>query len=357
MHVNLRYLTTFVILLSLALTPLGAAHTYVSESAADFTNTSLVNNKIAILVGTLFPDPALPISKININPTISSSSAKMYYTNNNQLNFSTLSWSLYMTYYSTNGTKRVVTLANQNSVTFNSLDMNVPITFHVLVSSSDYSSFLNTVRGFFIFPSENQFIGMGAASAFNLLSSSNLTYPVISNQGESTTATPFVGGGAPGPAGPNTISIGDPALPSSWFYRYNVADQPVYSVSFANHAVNLQNIAQAVSSPLALTSLNLVVDNFANTYLGQSRVTVRMYQAGYPSFRFLHESYPASQLPYTLWVNSQQVPFNIPFSPWSAPMSASNSADVSMRVLQADLNSLLAGTYTTTITVEIISGV
>lgn len=356
MHVKLRRLYTIAMLLSIFLPPLMASHTYFSEPAADFTNTSLVSTKIGVLVGTLVLDPDYPINKITYSPTISSSQVQMYYTNQNQLKTTNLSGTLYVTYFKKNGSKVGTELTTQASLTFNNLNMNMPITFHILVKSSDYTTFINTVRGF-IFQSQNKFVGMGVNGAFNLVSSSNITYPVISNQGETTSATPFVGGGIPGPAGDKTIAIGDPGVSSSWLYPYNISDKPIYSLSFTNNNVFIQNIEQALNPPLPLTNMVLDVENYQNTYLGESQVTVRFYQTGYPSFRFLLETDSACQLPYTLWINNGQVPYDIPFSPWPAPLGPSNSAQISLKILQQDLSAALAGSYTTTITVEILSGI
>ena len=47
----------------------------------------------------------------------------------------------------------------------------------------------------------------------------------------------------------------------------------------------------------------------------------------------------------------------MPFSPWPAPMAAINVAQISLMVRQQDLDAALEGEYTTTITVEVISGI
>jgi hypothetical protein len=358
MHLFHRLFTMLVLLSAFICTDLFAVHTYTSEPAADFTATGLVNNKTGALVGTLFLDPSLPVSKITIAPTMSSASVQMYYVNQNQLHVSTLSGSLYVTYFKTNGTQVGSNLTTQSSLTFNSLDATRPVSFYILVNSSEYTAFLNTVRNIFIIiQSPNRFVSMGCASAFTLLSPSNMTYPVLSNQGESTLPTPFVGGGLTGPAGDRTIFIGEPGVSSNFWVNYNIADEPVYNISFANSDVYIQDIGYATLSPIPLTNLNLQVENYQNTYLGQSRVNVRFYQDGYPTFRFLHTANPACQLPYTLWVNQTEVPYNMPFSPWPAPMAAINVAQISLMVRQQDLDAALEGEYTTTITVEVISGI
>lgn len=348
-----------VLLFSLSWASLSAVHTYTAQPAADMTNTSLVNNMVGALVGTLTLDPALPVARISFSPPISSSAVQLYYTNaNNQLESVTLSGSLYVTYYKTNGSRIGTNLTSQGSLTFSSLDATRPITFHILVRTSDYSNFLtNNVRGWLFWQSPNKFVAMGAQPAFTLLSPSNATYPVLSNQGETTLPTSIVGGGLAGPAGEQTLFIGDPGVSSGILYNYNIADEPVYSISFVDENVYIEDIQQACTAPIPLTNLTLDVENYQNTYLGQSRVNVRFYQAGYPSFRFLHTANPASQLPYTLLVNQSEVPYNMPFSPWPAPMRASNTKQISLKVKQQDLEVALEGNYTTTITVEIISGI
>lgn len=352
-----RLFSMLVLLSVFVCTDLFAVHTYTSEPAADFTATGLVSNMTGALVGTLFLDPSLPVSKITISPIMSSTSVKMYYVKQNQLYVDNLAGSLYVTYFKTDGTKVGSNLTTQSSLTFSSLDATRPISFYILVNSSAYSSFLSIVQGFLIWQSENRFVSMGCTSAFTLLSPSDMTYPVLSNQGESTLPTPFVGGGLTGPAGDRTIFIGDPGVSSGFFFNYNIADEPVYSISFDNNDVYIQDIGNATISPIPLTNLNLYVENYQNTYLGESRVNVRFYQAGYPTFRFLHTANPAYQLPYTLWVNQTEVPYNMPFSPWLAPMDAINVAQISLMVSQQDLDAALEGEYTTTITVEIISGI
>ena len=233
MHLFHRLFTMLVLLSAFICTDLFAVHTYTSEPAADFTATGLVSNKTGALVGTLFLDPSLPVSKITIAPTMSSASVQMYYVNQNQLHVSTLSGSLYVTYFKTNGTQVGSNLTTQSSLTFNSLDATRPVSFYILVNSSEYTTFLNTVRNIFIIiQSPNRFVSMGCASAFTLLSPSNMTYPVLSNQGESTLPTPFVGGGLTGPAGDRTIFIGEPGVSSNFWVNYNIADEPVYNISF-----------------------------------------------------------------------------------------------------------------------------
>lgn len=326
------------------------------------TETGLVSGMTGTLVGTLELDPSLPVSRITISPSIapnnSSRNVRMYYTNaNNSLVNDALYGTLYLTYYMTNGALASKNLTAETSYAFTSLDASRPIRFYLLVRTNDYSTFLSNVRGWLIWQSSNRFVAMGAQPAFTLLSSSNTTYPVLSNQGETTLPTPFVGGGLPGPAGDRTIFIGDPGVTSTFFNYYNIADEPVYSIFFANENVYIEDITQAVLAPVPLTNVTLNVENYQNTYLGQSRVNVRFFQAGYPSFRFLHENDPTVQLPYTLWVNQTEIPYNTPFSPWPAPMQATNSRQISLKVNQQDLEAAMEGHYTTTITVEIISGI
>lgn len=362
MHMLHRWFSALLLLCVLIWTPIHAAHTYISEPAANMTETSLVSGMIGTLVGTLEIDPSLPVSRITINPSIApnnnSRNVRMYYTNaSNSLVNEALYGTLYLTYYKTNGALASKTLTTETSYTFNRLDASRPIRFYILVNTNTYTSFLENVWGWIFRPADGRFVAMGAQPAFTLLSPSNTTYPVLSNQGETTLPTPFVGGGLPGPGGDRTIFIGDIGVTPSWWAYYNVADAPVYSISFATENVYIDDITQAVLAPVPLTNVTLNVENYQNTYLGQSRVNVRFFQAGYPSFRFLHENDPTAQLPYTLWVNQTEIPYNTPFSPWPAPMQASNSKQISLKVNQQDLEAAMEGQYTTTITVEIISGI
>lgn len=364
MHLPPRWFLVLALIYALTGVPVSAEHMYISEPAANMTETSLESGMIGTLVGTLELDPSLPVSRITINPSIApnnnSRNVLMYYTNaNNLLDSESLYGVLYLTYYKTNGALKQKKLTSETSYTFTSLDASKPIRFYILVNTNKYTNFLdNTVRGWWLWGPDNRFVAMGAQPAFTLLSPSNTTYPVLSNQGETTLPIPFVGGGLPGPAGNCTISIGDVGVsPSSWLAYYNVSDAPVYSIFFANENVYIDDITQAVLSPVPLTNVTLNVENYQNTYLGQSRVNVRFYQAGYPSFRFLHENYPTAQLPYTLWVNQTEIPYNIPCSLWPAPMQASNSKLISLKVEQQDLDAAMEGNYATTITVEIISGI
>jgi len=362
MHLLHRWFSALMLLCVLIWTPIHAAHIYTSEPAATMTETGLVSGMTGTLVGTLELDPSLPVSRITISPSIapnnSSRNVRMYYTNaNNSLVNDALYGTLYLTYYKTNGALASKNLTAETSYAFTSLDASRPIRFYLLVRTNDYATFLSTVRGFLFWQAESRFVALGALPAFSLLSSSSTTFPVLSNQGETTLPTPFVGGGLPGPAGDCSIFIGDPGVSSSIWYNYNVADEPVYSIFFANENVYIDDITQAVLAPVPLTNVTLNVENYQNTYLGQSRVNVRFFQAGYPSFRFLHENDPTAQLPYTLWVNQTEIPYNTPFSPWPAPMQASNSKQISLKVNQQDLEAAMEGQYTTTITAEIISGI
>ena len=197
---------------------------------------------------------------------------------------------------------------------------------------------------------------MGYQSTFTLRSPSNDIYPLISNQGFGTAPIPFVGGGLAGPAGNGTIFIGDIG-DASVLYRYNISEEPVYSLSIAEKNVFVQDIYSATNSPKLINTLTLAVDNYTKVYLGQSRVSVRFYQTGYSSFRFINTNNASGELPFTLWVNQTLVPYDIPFSPWPAPMIATNAAPISLKVQQGDIETAIAGLYNCTITIEIISGI
>ncbi len=321
------------------------------------TETIPGTSLIGTLAGTLVLDPAQPVSRISIAPQMSTTSVKMYYTYQNRLYEDSLDGYLYMDYYQTNGTRISVNLTNKGSSNFQALDASRPITFYVLVEESAYNSFISKVRRFFLWGlSPNKFVAMGSQPAFSLFSSSNTAYTILSNQGESLLPTPIVGGGLSGPAGERTIFIGDPGV-SSFLYIYNISDEPIYTIAFADLQVTIDQIEQAAIAPVPLTNVLLYVENYQNTYLGESRVNVRFYQVGYPSFRFIHSANSSIQLPYTLWTNQTEVPYNMPFSPWPAPMTAINEQLISLKVDQQDIDNAIEGLYITTITVEIINGI
>ncbi|MBG0766887.1 MAG: hypothetical protein H0S77_04720 [Spirochaetaceae bacterium] len=348
-----KKLGIFVLLLFMVLldNPLFATHEYIAETAADFT-VSGSQNMIGALVGTLVLDPSEPIQSLSISgSSFSSSGIQFYYTQNGQLQTSTISGSLYVQYYNTGGGLEGSNLTSDNSLSFNNLDTSQPISFYLLVNSSQYSSFLRN----FIF-SPKQFVGVGVIPKFTIRSASNNLVAVSSNQGVTTLPNPFLGGGASGPAGINSLSIGNSGI-GFWSFFYNIAEQPLYSISFTNDVVDISNLQDAIISPFPINTVVLSVENFNSTYMGESRVMIRFYQSGYLSFRFLLSDNPSIFLPFSLYSEGSEIPYNSPFSPWQAPMGASNSATIQLMVTQQDYERAVEGTYQATITVEIISGI
>lgn len=356
-----RLCMSLVLLLLFIPASLFGAHSYISETVADFTVTGQVSGMRGALVGTLVLDPALPVSSINISPPLNPANVQMYYVDkNSQIQTTTITGSLYVTYFKTDGTKIGTNLTTQSSLSFSSLDATKPISFYVLVNETQYKDYLQNTVGTFILwfwtSSDNKFASIGYQSTFTLRSPSNEIYPLISNQGFGTVPTPFVGGGLPGPAGIGTIFIGDIG-DASILYRYNISEEPVYSLSIAQKNVFVQDIYSAIHSPKLINTLTLAVDNYQKVYLGQSQVSVRFYQAGQTSFQFINTENASGHLPFTLWVNQTQVLYDIPYSPWPAPLKATNAAPISLKVQQGDVETAIAGSYSCTITIEIISGI
>jgi hypothetical protein len=169
---------------------------------------------------------------------------------------------------------------------------------------------------FIIIQSPNRFVSMGCASAFTLLSPSNMTYPVLSNQGESTLPTPFVGGGLTGPAGDRTMFIGEPGVSSFW-YNYNIADEPVYNISFANSDVYIQDIGYATLSPYLLPIL--IYRWRTPEHLPWAKPGERPLLSGWiPNIPLPSHSKSCMSIAIHAWVN-QTRSLTYALSPWPAP--------------------------------------
>lgn len=351
----MKRLPPFLLFLVLLIFPISAGHEYVAESAADFIHENLTYRYIGALAGTLILDATEPISSLLLTgQNISSSGVQFYCEYDGQTYDYELDGSLYIQYHRTNGTITGLNLNSLNSLVFSSLDATKPISFYILVNRRQYSQFLRS-----FYRSADQLVAVGVDTQLSCVSASGEVATVLSNQGETTLPIPLWGGGTSGPIGNNTISLGNQGLEhwSSYYWMYNIAQEPDYSIEIADRNVYIHNIEQACYNSVDLTNLSLVVNNFNDTYLGQTRVMVRFYQMGHHSFRMQHLNDPRFHLPFSLYMDGEEIPYNHPFCPWQAPLSQRNEAALKMRVQKDHVEKALQGDYHATIVIEIISGI
>ena len=346
-----RIVAFSLLIVLFSLSPLLSVTEYNSQDSANFIYATQGNNYVAMLCGTVNLDSLSEVYKLTLSGSpVSTTGVRFFYRYGDTLQEDSITGFLYMTYYKTNGQNIEVMLSPQTTYSFKQLDRSRPISLYLLVQYNQYYNFLNN----FVW-SSYQLVGVGIDAKFNLLTSNNQPVSILSNQGDTILPTPFLGGGNPGPVGVNSLSIGDPGL-GFLEYFYNIADKPIYRLEFAENFVDIGEIHEAVQNSIPLTSLNLYVDNYQKTYLGQSNIAVRFFQSGQTSFSFANVDDYTKTIPYLLYVRGDLVPYNYPFNPWQAPLTATNTAQVALQVLQADLNEAIEGEYVATITVEIISG-
>ncbi|WP_332445888.1 hypothetical protein [Sphaerochaeta sp.] len=339
------------LLLSFCLAPVIAISTYTTQDAADFLYDQWQNNSIGFLAGTLAIDPDhIPTTLELVGPSIAVAKVQFYYLDHQDLESANVEGTILIRYSRTDGNLAYAYLSSQKTLMFYHLDATKPVGIYIMVQKNQYRNLLNN-----FWLSSLQLVGVGVQQYFLLHDDDTTLLPTLSNQGEGTNPVPILGGGASGPAGINTIPIGDPGL-GFWEFLYNIADAPSYSLCFSNEDVCIEDINDAVDLPIELTTLTLTVENLENTYLGMNQVTVRFSQTGYPSFRLLLQTDFSVILPFKLYANQCEIPYNSPFNPWQPPMSACNPASISMGVSQQDLDHAAEGTYRATITVEILSG-
>jgi hypothetical protein len=191
-------------------------------------------------------------------------------------------------------------------------------------------------------------VSVSSQILFNPVDEDGNPIETVSNMGTGTLSIPLLGGGLVGPAGINS-------LPASYFGDdIETGDLPDYSMGFTETDVHIDDLTDAIGNLLEVSDLLLTVENFDDVYLGETEVTVKFYQDGYPSFRFLGPG--SAIIPFTLHIDGEEIQPYMPCSPWDAPLAEENLVPVAISVTQTDYDSAVEGDYTATITVEMLCG-
>jgi hypothetical protein len=245
-----------------------------------------------------------------------------------------------VTYYNSSGTQKIIEATNSGSFTLSEIDMDYPIKFYLFYDQSTLRRTLRNANG--------TLASVSSGISFNPIADYD-RLDATSNLGTGTMSIPLLGGGLIGPDGTNS-------LPATYFpYGTDTVDVPEYTIGFTETDVYIDDLSEAVDIPLEIAELELSILNYDDVYMGQTSVTVKFYQSGHTSFRFLGPG--TAVIPFTLYVDGETIQPYTPCSPWDIPLAEENLVPTSISVSETDYLEATEGDYTATITVETITGI
>lgn len=245
---------------------------------------------------------------------------------------------VYTNYY---GCEKIIGISSSISCDLSRIDWDFPVNFYIFFDKYELFNLFDNVS--------NKVVSVSTNTFFNLQDYCNTPITVTSNLGNTTQPIPLLGGGLIGPSGTNSI----PA--TNLYYYTNTADIPEYSIGFTVNDVSINDLCNAIDNPIKITDLKLGILNYDDVYMGQTNVQVRFFQNGHASFAFVNNA--GNTIPFRLSANGNTIIPNARFFPWTAPLGENNLAPKGFSVTQTDYDQAEQGTYTATITVELITGV
>jgi hypothetical protein len=252
----------------------------------------------------------------------------------------TIDASCYITYYKNNGSSTIIQASSTGNYTLSRINWDYPMKFYLFFDNTDLYNTLRYATGTLVSVSTNTY--------FNPLDD-NEEVETLSNMGTTTQQIPLLGGGLVGPYGINSI----PA--TNLYYSYDTSDVPEYNINFTESDVYIEDLSQAIGTPINITNLKLEVLNYDDVYMGQTNVQVKFYQSLSTYFALLNNS--GDEIPFSLSASGSTIIPYVSFFPWTTPLIENNFAPIGFSVNQEDYELAEQGDYTATITVELITGI
>jgi hypothetical protein len=318
--------------------PLFAQLTYSAESSIEMQYSA--GNTYGALVGTLtYSGSGNTPNRLYFSGTNLKSSNGVTFSflqTNGTTEMSSINGYCYLT---NNSNSILYTIDSTGRINISSIDWDYPVYLYLFFDYWDIIDLLNNSSGTLV---------SIATDAYFYLAKNSSALSMTYYGGTDTQPVALLGGGAPGPMGINSV-------PVSYYYSLPTSDVPEYNIGFTISDVSIEDLSDAINTPINITNLQLEVLNYDDVYMGQTNVQVKFFQTGYSYFTFVNSS--GNEIPFSLSIDGTSITPYVTFFPWTAPLVENNLAPIGFSVTQTDYDQAEQGDYNATITVELITGV